>query len=49
MYRQFLFGNGVVAVAMSKSDGFAGSLAEVIQLRPPCFAASDGPDIDNIW
>ena len=36
------------AVAVSKADGFACSLAEVVELCPPCFAASDRPDIDNV-
>jgi len=38
----------VGAVSLGELDGFAGSLAEVIQFCPPCFAASDGPDIENV-
>jgi len=38
----------VGTVSLREPDGFAGSLAKVIQFCPPCFAASDGPDIDNV-
>ncbi len=37
------------AVSLCEPDGFAGSLAEVIKFCPPCFSASNGPDIDYIW
>ncbi len=37
------------AVSLSEPDGFAGSLAEVIQFCPPCFSTSNGPDINYIW
>ncbi len=37
------------AVPVGESDGFTSSLAEVIQFCSPCFAASDGPDIENVW
>ncbi len=36
------------AVAVSKADGFACSLAEVVKFCTPCSATSDRPDIDNV-
>jgi hypothetical protein len=38
----------MAAVTMSEADGFAGPLAKVIEFCPPCFAASDGADIDDV-
>jgi hypothetical protein len=35
-------------VSVGKPDGFSGSLAEKIELGTPFFAASDGPDVDDI-
>jgi len=43
-----LFGNGVLAVPLSEPDGLAGSLAEEIQFRASCFAASNWYNIHNI-
>ena len=43
-----LSGYGVVAVPLGELDGLAGSVAQVIELGPPCFAASNRLDIENI-
>jgi hypothetical protein len=39
----------VVAVALGELDGFSGSLAEVVELRASCFAASDGLYVEDVW
>jgi hypothetical protein len=33
---------------MSEPDGLSGAFAKVIELCPPCFSASDRPDIKNV-
>jgi hypothetical protein len=38
----------VIAVPLGQLDGFARSLAQVIQLRPSCLAASDRPYIQDV-
>ena len=38
----------MIAVPLGELDGFAGSLAEVIQFRPAGFAATNRSDIENV-
>ena len=33
---------------MGEPDGLSCALAEVIELCPPCFSTSDGPDIKDV-
>ncbi len=33
---------------MSEADGLSGAFAKVIELCPPCFSASDRPDIKDV-
>lgn len=43
-----LFRDGMITMSLGEPDGFACSLAEVVQLRTPCFSASNRPDIQNV-
>jgi hypothetical protein len=43
-----LFGNGMVAVSLGEPDRLARTFTEVVQLCPPCLAATKRPDIENI-
>jgi hypothetical protein len=43
-----LSGDGVFAVSLGELDCLAAPLAQVIKLGPPCFAASDWFDVDNV-
>jgi len=45
---QQLFSGGMFAVPVGQSDRLASSLAEIIQLRAPCFAASNRLNINHI-
>jgi hypothetical protein len=44
----WLSGDGVVAVPLSELDGLTASVAQIIELGPPCFAASDRLDIEDV-
>jgi len=48
VFRLSLFGDSVIAVPLRQPDGLARSVTQVIQLCPPCFAASDGLDIQDV-
>ena len=39
----------MVAVPLGELDGFSASVAQIIELGPPCFAASDRLYIDDVW
>jgi len=38
----------MVAVPLGKLNGFAAPVAQIIELGPPCFAASNRFDIDDV-